>query len=127
MANEIDKAIEEAAEANDKFRKGEENNLHEAPASANIVCWIDGFRTQLTMRDAEVSKVMDKLEFVVDYIKKKGWKPSWKEEPEKEPEPEGEVPKCEKCGSDMVKRKGKTGWFWGCSGFPDCKGTRQIE
>lgn len=28
---------------------------------------------------------------------------------------------CPNCGSSMVKRKGKSGFFWGCSGYPDCK------
>jgi DNA topoisomerase-3 len=28
---------------------------------------------------------------------------------------------CPACGKTMVKRKGKYGDFWGCSGFPGCK------
>ncbi len=28
--------------------------------------------------------------------------------------------KCSMCGKDMVKRDGKYGAFWGCSGYPDC-------
>ena len=27
----------------------------------------------------------------------------------------------------MRKRNSARGEFWGCSGFPQCKGTRQIE
>ena len=27
------------------------------------------------------------------------------------------------CGKVMVRRKGKNGFFWGCSGFPECKTT----
>ena len=30
---------------------------------------------------------------------------------------------CPNCGKPMVKRKGKNGYFWGCSGFPECKTT----
>lgn len=30
---------------------------------------------------------------------------------------------CPNCGKLMVKRKGKNGYFWGCSGFPECKTT----
>ena len=33
---------------------------------------------------------------------------------------------CPKCGSDMVKRNGKYGEFYGCSNFPRCRGTRKI-
>lgn len=29
--------------------------------------------------------------------------------------------KCPKCGSVLVKRKGKNGEFWGCSNYPECK------
>lgn len=36
-------------------------------------------------------------------------------------------PKCPHCSSTMVKRKGKKGAFWGCSRFPKCRGTRDIE
>jgi DNA-binding helix-hairpin-helix protein with protein kinase domain len=38
---------------------------------------------------------------------------------------------CPRCGSGMVKRKAKRGrnaggYFWGCSRYPSCKGTRNI-
>ena len=36
------------------------------------------------------------------------------------------VTKCPKCGRNMVKRKGKFGIFWGCSGYPACTCTRKI-
>lgn len=32
----------------------------------------------------------------------------------------GNVPKCPKCGKALLRRKGKAGFFWGCSGYPDC-------
>jgi four helix bundle suffix protein len=46
----------------------------------------------------------------------------------KQPKP----PDCPACGKPMVKRKAKTGPragkpFWGCSGFPACKGIREVE
>ncbi|PHM51279.1 type I DNA topoisomerase [Xenorhabdus sp. KK7.4] len=28
---------------------------------------------------------------------------------------------CSKCGKAMTRRKGNTGFFWGCSGYPDCR------
>lgn len=42
------------------------------------------------------------------------------------------APKCPQCESDMVLRMAKTGLskgknFWGCSKFPDCKGTRPFK
>jgi DNA topoisomerase-1 len=35
--------------------------------------------------------------------------------------------KCEKCGSEMLKRVGKFGPFIACSGYPDCTNTREVE
>jgi len=34
--------------------------------------------------------------------------------------------RCVVCGSQMKKRKGKYGWFWGCSGYPKCKYTEDL-
>ena len=31
--------------------------------------------------------------------------------------------KCSACGKPMVRRKGKNGFFWGCTGYPDCRNT----
>jgi restriction system protein len=41
-------------------------------------------------------------------------------------------PACRNCGKPMVLRTARKGSkagqpFWGCSGFPDCKGTRLVE
>ncbi len=33
-------------------------------------------------------------------------------------------PECPQCGQPMRRRKSAKGDFWGCSTFPDCKGTR---
>jgi len=33
---------------------------------------------------------------------------------------------CPQCGKALVKRKGKRGDFISCSGFPDCRFTREI-
>ena len=35
-------------------------------------------------------------------------------------------PECPKCGKAMRKRQSAKGEFWGCSGFPECKGTREV-
>ena len=39
-------------------------------------------------------------------------------------EPTGEV--CEKCGSPMVIKWGRHGKFVACSGYPECKNTREL-
>ena len=41
-------------------------------------------------------------------------------------------PACPNCGKLMVRRTARKGQkagqpFWGCSGYPDCKGTRLVE
>lgn len=33
---------------------------------------------------------------------------------------------CPSCGRPMVERAGKTGGFYGCTGFPECRVTRPI-
>jgi DNA topoisomerase-3 len=38
------------------------------------------------------------------------------------PAPKGATA-CPNCGLHMVKRKGSSGPFWGCSGYPECKTT----
>ncbi|MGA1368808.1 MAG: four helix bundle suffix domain-containing protein [Blastocatellia bacterium] len=35
-----------------------------------------------------------------------------------------DAPDCPKCGKPMRRRKSAQGDFWGCSGYPDCNGTR---
>lgn len=37
-----------------------------------------------------------------------------------------DAPICPKCGSEMTKRNGIYGAFWGCSGYPQCKFTRNL-
>ena len=34
------------------------------------------------------------------------------------------TPECPQCGKPMRKRKSAQGDFWGCSAFPECKGTK---
>ena len=43
-----------------------------------------------------------------------------------------DAPVCPDCGKPMHRRKAKTGKnagqeFWGCTGYPECKGVRRIE
>ncbi len=43
-----------------------------------------------------------------------------------------DTPACPECGKPMRQRKAKNGKyagkaFWGCSGYPECKGTRQAD
>lgn len=37
------------------------------------------------------------------------------------------MPGCPKCGKKMKLRSGKFGQFWGCTGYPQCRGTREYE
>ncbi|MBE0589877.1 MAG: topoisomerase DNA-binding C4 zinc finger domain-containing protein [Hydrogenophaga sp.] len=39
----------------------------------------------------------------------------------------GPAPQCPQCGQTMRRRKSAKGEFWGCAGFPECKGTRPVE
>lgn len=34
---------------------------------------------------------------------------------------------CPKCKSPLIRRKGKSGFFWGCSRYPDCNGLMQDK
>ncbi|MDM4770869.1 DNA topoisomerase III [Solimonas sp. SE-A11] len=34
---------------------------------------------------------------------------------------------CPTCGKPMRKRSGSRGEFWGCTGYPDCKATAEVE
>jgi DNA topoisomerase-3 len=36
-----------------------------------------------------------------------------------------ETEKCSECGKGLIRRAGKKGFFWGCSGYPSCKATFQ--
>ncbi|NNF59512.1 MAG: type I DNA topoisomerase [Rhodothermaceae bacterium] len=38
--------------------------------------------------------------------------------------PDDAVPQCPDCGRPMALRNGPSGAFWGCTGFPGCRGTR---
>ena len=43
-----------------------------------------------------------------------------------------DAPQCPECGAPMRKRTAKSGknagqTFWGCSGYPKCNGTREVE
>lgn len=38
-----------------------------------------------------------------------------------------DAPECPQCGKPMRPRKSAKGDFWGCSAYPDCKGTRPAS
>lgn len=43
-----------------------------------------------------------------------------------------DAPECPTCGKPMRKRTARTGKhagtpFWGCTGYPECRGTREVE
>lgn len=39
--------------------------------------------------------------------------------------PEKPALPCPSCGKAMRRRSGPKGWFWGCTGYPDCRTTMQ--
>lgn len=41
-------------------------------------------------------------------------------------ESSGEGENCPRCGRLLMKRRGKFGEFWGCSGYPQCRFTRNA-
>lgn len=36
------------------------------------------------------------------------------------------APECPRCGKPMRRRKSAKGEFWGCAGYPDCRGIRPV-
>jgi four helix bundle suffix protein len=45
---------------------------------------------------------------------------------------EAGAPECPECGKPMRQRTARSGKkagrpFWGCTGYPECKGTREID
>jgi four helix bundle suffix protein len=54
-----------------------------------------------------------------------------KQEPSDRSDPPDRIPSCPQCGKPMALRTAKTGknagkQFWGCTAYPDCKGTAPI-
>lgn len=52
--------------------------------------------------------------------------------PQGVPLPAADMPPCPLCGEALMRRNAKRGSnagqvFWGCSGFPGCRGVRQME
>lgn len=39
----------------------------------------------------------------------------------------GKGPVCDRCGAPMVKRRSRRGEFFGCSHYPVCSNTKQVE
>jgi len=39
---------------------------------------------------------------------------------------DGVAPECPDCGKPMRKRRSQKGEFWGCSAYPDCRGSRDV-
>ncbi len=73
------------------------------------------------------------LEQMVATVQRSGGIPSMPPEVEVAAEPARALvaPSCPVCGSPMVRRTAKRGAntgqaFWGCSGFPACRGTRPL-
>jgi four helix bundle suffix protein len=37
------------------------------------------------------------------------------------------IPECPLCGKPMRRRRSAKGEFWGCSAYPECRGTRPVQ
>lgn len=48
------------------------------------------------------------------------------EDQKKHGTPEPEAPSCPRCGAMLIRRKGKFGEFFGCTGFPSCRYTQKL-
>jgi four helix bundle suffix protein len=51
---------------------------------------------------------------------------------ERPPAPRAPSPACPRCGKPMVRRTARKGAqigspFWGCTGYPECRGTRRLD
>lgn len=53
-------------------------------------------------------------------------KEAWKELPRRTATTTAAL-SCPRCHSTMVRRSSRHGLFWGCSRFPNCRGTRALE
>ena len=53
------------------------------------------------------------------------WKEKEKERPHRESR--GQEACCPECGCVLIKRNGRFGMFWGCSGFPACRYTKNCR
>jgi DNA topoisomerase-1 len=38
-----------------------------------------------------------------------------------------DAPACPECGAEMARRKSRYGYFWGCTNYPKCKGTKTVK
>lgn len=59
------------------------------------------------------------------------WRAGNRSGPLDQSDPSDHIPKCPQCGRTMVLRTAQTGrnagkQFWGCSGYPDCKGAANV-
>jgi len=87
----------------------------------------DGKDEQIVIRADDFDELIEAKKDIDKILEKRQ-----KDESVKDPDPEwiqetrAGKPLCPECKEGMVKREGAKGEFWGCSKFPDCRGTRQI-
>ena len=75
-------------------------------------------------RTARVHRQLERLES--DFIARGGIKEKmFQARVEARAEPDALT--CPQCGQPMRRRHSAKGEFWGCTGYPDCKGTRPVE
>ena len=97
----LDEATMKSQDANDQ--------LPEAPASANIKVWINDYGVQFTVRDAKMNKVVERIEFLVEMAQRKGWQPTWTENGHSKGTSVKDVGSCPDCGEPLEEKESKTG------------------
>lgn len=125
-ANEIEErdAIDEVLdEANLKAREKSQENLPEAPASANTRVQLpSGRQYQITMRSSSMKDLVEQITFMEDYFDSHNWLvPQWQQKDgggqKQQSYLEKDCPKCDdKIRLMTVKKDGpnKGKEFWGC-------------
>ena len=105
---DIDETLDEATMIN----QDSQSPLPESPASANIKVWISDYGVMFTVRDKKMNKVVERIEFLIEMAKRKGWKPTWSDNGHSKAttvsQATQELGNCKDCGSpNLLSKKGK--------------------
>lgn len=73
MTEDFEKEMNEYMAEEDK----KETPLPEAPASANIKCWIKGYGVMFTFRGNKATDVIGHVSKLIELAEKSGWKTKW--------------------------------------------------
>lgn len=93
------------------------------PSGESRDCGSDAIRFVLVWRNPETSDVK-KIGGDKKCLRVTGWRENMQKRIDRWNEMKGQD--CPRCGSPMCLRNGRNGKFYGCSQYPNCKGTRQA-